>query len=77
MNWSTIEIDHVKANCMFDIYKGEDLGETFCWKNTQPLFKQDLQHKGTKNMFLDYQSQFNKAYQFLKLNEEKLSEDLH
>ena len=29
MNWSNIEIDHVKPNCMFDISKDEELKEAF------------------------------------------------
>ena len=65
MNWSNIEIDHVKANCMFDVTKEEELKEAFSWKNTQPLLKQDHRQKGTKFNFLDYQLQFIKSYQFL------------
>ena len=41
MNWSNIEIDHVKEICLFDISKDEELREAFNWKNTQPLLKQD------------------------------------
>ena len=29
MNWSNIEIDHVKAICMFSVSKDEELGEAF------------------------------------------------
>ena len=43
MNWSNIETDHVKAICMFDVSKDEDLREAFNWKNTQPLLKEDHQ----------------------------------
>ena len=68
MNWSNIEIDHVKPICMFDVSKDEELREAFCWINTQPLLKKDHQPKGTKFSFLDYRLQFIKAYQFLKLN---------
>ena len=53
MNWSNIEIDHVKAICLFDVSKDEDLRETFNWKNTQPLLKHDHQQKGIKFNFLD------------------------
>ena len=78
MNWSNIEIDHVKAICMFDVSDDEQLKEAFSWKNTQPLLKQDNRQKGTKLNFLDYQLQFIKAYQFLKLNgQERFKEDLH
>ena len=66
MNWSKIEIDHVKPICTFDLSKDEELGEAFNWKNTQPLLKEVHQQKGIKFNFLDYQLQFIKVYQFLK-----------
>ena len=68
MNWSNTEVDHVKRICMFDVSKDEDLGEAFSWKNTQPLLKHDHQKKCTNFNFQDYQVQFTKTYQFLKLN---------
>ena len=71
MNWSNIEIDHVKAICLFDVTKDEELKEAFSWKNTQPLLKHDHHQKGTKFNFLDYQNQFIKAYQFLRLNDQE------
>ena len=77
MNWSNIEIDHVKPICMFDVTKDEQLKEAFSWKNTQPLLKQDHQKKGTKFNSLDYQLQFIKAYRFIKLNEERFNENVH
>ena len=77
MNWSNIEIDHVKPICMFDVTKDNELREAFNWKNTQPLLKKDHQLKGTKFNFLDYQLQFIKANQFIKLNEEKFNENIH
>ena len=73
MNWGNIEIDHVKPICMFDVTKDEELKEAFSWKHTQPLLKQDHVQKGTKFNFLDYQLQFKKAYQFIKLNEERFN----
>ena len=77
MNWGNIEIDHVKPICMFDVSKAEELKEAFNWKNTQPLLKHDHQQKGIKFNFLDYQLQFIKAYQFIKLNEERFNENIH
>ena len=71
VNWSIIEIDHVKPIGKFDVSKDGELREAFFWKNTQPLLKQDHQKKGKKSCFRDYQLQFIKAYQFLKLNEER------
>ena len=52
-NWSNIEIDHVKAICLFDISDDKQLKEAFNWKNTQPLLKHDHQQKGIKFKFLD------------------------
>ena len=77
MNWENIEIDHVKPICMFDITKDEELKEAFNWKNTQRLLKKDHQLKGIKFNFLDYQLQFIKAYQFIKLNEERFNENIY
>ena len=71
MNWINIEIDHVKAISLFDISDDHQLKEAFIWRNTQPLLKKDHQQKGIKFIVLDYQLQFIKAYQFLKLNEEE------
>ena len=71
MNWTNIELDHVKPICMFDVSNNEQLKETFSWRNTQPLLKHDHHQKGTKFNFLDYRLQFIKAYQFIKLNEER------
>ena len=71
MNWPHIEIDHVKPICMFDVTKNDELREAFNWKNTQPLIKHDHQQKGIKVIFLDYQLQFIKAYQFLRLNDQE------
>ena len=68
MTWDNIWIDHVKAICLFDVSKDDELREAFNWINTQPLLKEDHRQKGTKFNFLDYQLQFIKAYQFLKLN---------
>ena len=37
MNWRSIDIDHVKSISPFGVYNNEEVGETFKWKNTQPL----------------------------------------
>ena len=75
MDWSNIEIDHVKAICLFDVSKDDELKEAFNWGNTQPLLKQEDLQKGIKFIFLDYQFQFIKAYQLIKLNEERFNEN--
>ena len=77
MNWSKIEIDYVKAICLFDVSKGAELREAFSWQNTQHLLKHDHQKKGIKFNFLDYQLQFVEAYKFLKIKEEGLNENIH
>ena len=70
MTCDKIEIDQLKAICMFDIYKEEELKEeASSWKTTQPLLKHDHRQKGIKLKFLDYQLQITKVNQFLKLNE--------
>ena len=68
MNWSTIEIGLVKPMDKFDVTKDDELREAFCWKNTQPLLKQDHQQKGKEFNILDYQLQSIKDHQLLKLN---------
>ena len=68
MNWTKMEIDHVKPIRMFDVSKDEELKETFSWKNTHPLLKEFHQQKRVKFSFLGYQPQFIKAYQIIKLN---------
>ena len=64
MNWSNLEIDHLKPVCMFIKSKDEELKETFSWKSTQPSLKHDHQLKGTKFSSLVYLLQFTKTYQF-------------
>ena len=78
MNWTNIELDHVKPFCMFDVSDNEQLKEAFSWKNTQPLLKRDHHQKGTKFKLLYCQLQFIEAYQFIKINDQEgLNQDLH
>ena len=77
MTWNNIQIDHVKPICLFDITNDEELKEAFNWKNTQPLLKEVHSQKGIKFNLLDYRLQFIKAYQFIKLNEERFNENIH
>ena len=71
MTLDKIVFDHVKPICMFDVSEDKEIKEAFSWKDTQPLLKHDHRFKGIK--FEDYQLQFIRAYQFLKLNEEGLN----
>ena len=77
MTWNNIQIDHVKPICLFDVTKDEELKEAFNWKNTQPLLKEVHSHKGIKFNFSDYQLQFIKANQFIKLNEERFNKNIY
>ena len=52
MNWSKIEIDHVKPIPSFEISKDDGLRETFNWRKTKALLKEVHQHKSTKKIFL-------------------------
>ena len=45
MNWSNIEIDHVKAISLLDVSKDEELGEAFDWKNTQPYSNMNIRKR--------------------------------
>ena len=71
MNWTNIDINHVKPLCLFDVSKDEELKEAINWKNTQPLLKNDHHQKSTKFIFLEYHLQFIKVWQFLRLNGQK------
>ena len=71
MNWSNIEIDHVKPICMFNVSDDEEIKLAFNWKNTQPLLEEAHSQKSVEFSFLDYQIQFIKTYQSLKMNEER------
>ena len=51
INWPNIEIDHVKAFCLFLVSDDQQLKEAFNWQNTEPLFEKDHQQKGIKNNF--------------------------
>ena len=77
MNWSNIELDHVKPNCKFDKSNNIDFGGAFCWKFTQTLLKEVHQQKGKKFILLDYQLQFIKAYEILRLDKERQNESCY
>ena len=64
MTWNSIEIEHVKPICMFDVTQDDELKVAFSWKNTQPLLKQDHHQKRTNYNFLDYQLQVSRSNQF-------------
>ena len=72
MNWSNIEIDHVMPVCMFNVSKDDESKEAFNWKNTQSLIKEVYFQKRVNFNFIDYQFQYIRPYQFLKLKEEGL-----
>ena len=75
MDFNNIQIDHVKPISSFDVSNEDELFKAFNWKNTQPLLKEDNLRKGSKYNELDYQLQFIKASEFLKLNGETTTTD--
>ena len=77
MIWSKVEMDLLRPISSLDVYNIEELEEAFCWKSNQSSVKQDNQQKGTKFNFVDYRLQFIQAYQFIRLNEARLNEDIH
>ena len=60
INWSTMEIDHIKPVFMSNVSDDEELKFAFNWKNTQPLLKEVHSQKCVKFNFLDHQLHFNK-----------------
>ena len=70
INWSLIELNHVKPIHLLNVSKDDELRDSFNWKSTQPLLKEVHQQKEIDWNNLDYHLQFIKAYQFLKINEE-------
>ena len=71
------DIDQVKTISSFDISNDLELKQAFTWKNTRTLTEEFQFQRRTKNKFLDYQLQFVKAYQFIRLKKERFNEDLH
>jgi len=76
MNWSNIDIDHVKTTCVFDVCNDKEMREAFHWINTERLAKGIHSKVGTKFNLLDYHLQFNKAHEFINRNEERFNEDV-
>ena len=77
MTGNIIESDHVKPVYFFGLSKDDELRKVFCWKNAQSLLKEIHQQKGIKINFSDYQLQFIKANQFIKLKEVGLNQDFY
>ena len=74
MTWNNIETDHVKPISSFVVSNEDDLFEGLNRKNTQPLLKEDNLRKGANYIELEYQLQFTKADDFLKVNGETISD---
>ena len=70
MNWSVIEVDHLKPVCSVDVSNKLELKETFNWIKTQNFSKQVHHQKGTNYCAFDYRLPFIRAYQFINLNGE-------
>ena len=54
MNWSNIQIDHVKTLCVFNVSDDEESKLALNWKDTQTLLKEVQSLKGVEFVFLDY-----------------------
>ena len=54
MNWSNIEIDHVKSNSLLNVFKDDEINEAFNWNITRPISTEVHLSKGTKFDFLAY-----------------------
>ena len=77
MNLRNIETYQVKPICLFNVSKHKEVKEAFSWKNTQPFGKKIHKQKGVKYNFLDYQLQFMKANQFVRIHEEGRNQNIH
>ena len=75
MNWSNIEIDRDKPISSFDVSNDEELLGAFKRINTQVSMKKIHQHLKTIFSFLKYRLQFNKDYQLISVNGERLNKD--
>ena len=62
---------------MLNASNDEEFKETFRWKNTQSLLKQDHEQKITKYNLLKYSLKLIKIYQFLKLIEKRVIQYFH
>ena len=67
---STRQIDHCLSIASFNLLDENDMKECFNWVNLRPMYSTENNLKGSKNDRRLYLPQQNKAYQFIKLNEE-------
>ena len=51
INWSNVEINHVKPIPSIEVSKDEELRKTFNWINTQPFIKKQLISRKELNFF--------------------------
>ena len=77
-NYGTVwQIDHCLAVASFNLLDEIDMKKCFNWVNLRPMYVKDNIIKGDKINIRWYLLQEIKAYQFIKLNEERFNENIH
>ena len=74
---STWQIDHCLSIASFNLLDENDMKKCFNWVNLRPMYSSEKNLKGSKNDYRLYLLQQIKAYQFIKLNEERFNENIH
>ena len=70
-------IDHCLAITSFNLLDENDIKKCFNWINLRPMYVKDNIIKGEKIDHYLYLLQEVKAYQFIRLNEERFNENIH
>ena len=77
-NYGTVwQMNHCLAVASFNLLDENDKKKCFNWVNLRPMYVKDNIIKGDKIDIRLYLLQEIKAYQFIKLNEEKFNENIH
>ena len=77
-NYGTVwQIDRCLAVVSFNLLDDNDMKKCFNWVNLRPMYVKDINIEGDKIDIRLYLLQEIKAYQFIKLNEERFNENNH
>ena len=74
---STWQIDHCLSIASCDLSDENDKKKCFNWVNLRPIYSTENNLKGSKIDYRLYLLQQIKAYQFIKLNEERFNKNIH
>ena len=74
---STGQIDHCLSIASCNLSDENDMKKFFNWINLRPMYSTEHNLKGSKIDHRLYLLQQIKAYQFIKLNEERYNENFH